>query len=141
MSGMYRVNLLENRLQQLTESVDGIAGAVIVSVEGFVVAAYVPAGLPGTSPLAADTPQLAAMSATLLALGEQTLARLAQGKIERLLIEGETGAMLVVPVNSQAALAALVLKSAKIGLALRSVALTACDVARLLESNSGSLQR
>jgi predicted regulator of Ras-like GTPase activity (Roadblock/LC7/MglB family) len=138
---VYRVNLLEDRLQSLTESVEGILGAVVVSVEGFVVASYAPRGKPDTDRLVTNTPQLAAMSATLMALGEQTLTRLAQGKIERLMIEGEDGAMLVYPINQNAAVAVLVAKWAKIGLALLASARAARDFALLLEGNSGFLQR
>jgi predicted regulator of Ras-like GTPase activity (Roadblock/LC7/MglB family) len=137
---VYRVNLLEDRLQSLTESVEGILGAVVVSVEGFVVASYAPRGNPDTARLVSNTPQLAAMSATLMALGEQTLTRLAQGKIERLMIEGEDGAMLVYPINQNAAVAVLVAKWAKIGLALMASARAAQDFARLLDGNTGFLE-
>jgi predicted regulator of Ras-like GTPase activity (Roadblock/LC7/MglB family) len=119
MVNVYRVDILEDRLRELTESVPGILGTVIVSVEGFVVAAYPPAD--GDSYQATSTPQVAAMAATLIALGEQALTRLAQGEIERLLVEGYSGAMIVYPINRNAALAAMVDKKAKLGLTLLTI--------------------
>jgi hypothetical protein len=120
MVNVYRVDILEDRLRELTESIPGIMGSVIVSIEGFVVAAYPPADDDLSQPT--STPQIAAMAATLIALGEEALTRLAQGKIERLLIEGEHGAMIVYPINRNAALAAMVDKRAKLGLTLLTVA-------------------
>jgi predicted regulator of Ras-like GTPase activity (Roadblock/LC7/MglB family) len=122
MVSVYRVDILEDKLRDLTESVPGILGTVIVSYEGFVVAAYPPADSGTDSYHATNTPQVAAMAATLIALGEQTLTRLSQGKVERLLIEGDSGAMIVYPINRNAALAAMVDKKAKLGLTLFAVA-------------------
>ena len=134
MTSMYRVNILEDKLKELTETELGIRGAVVVSLEGFVVAAHVPAET-GTyqSFTTTDTAQVAAMAATLFALGEQTLARLAQGTIERLMVEGASGAMIVYPINRGAVLAAMVGKKAKMGLALVTVARTAGELDGILE--------
>lgn len=124
MVNIYRVNILEDRLRQLTETVPGISGTVIVSIEGFVVAAYPPSEQSSLASAAETSPtsQVAAMAAALIALGEQTLVRLAQGQMERLLIEGEDGAIVVYPINQNAALAAMVDKGAKMGLVLVAIA-------------------
>jgi uncharacterized protein len=99
-----------------------------------VVAAYPPAehGDYHSASHATSTPQVAAMAATLIALSEQTLTRLAQGAIERLMIEGEDGAMIVYPINRKAALAAMIDKKAKIGLTLMAVKRTAAALADVL---------
>lgn len=132
MSNIYRVDILEDRLRDLTNRVPGIQGAVIVSIEGFVVAAYPPADTEDSEYRMTNTPQVAAMAATLVALGEQTLTRLAQGKIERLMIEGEDGAMIVYPIDRNAALAAMIDKNTKIGLALLAIARAARFFAEIL---------
>jgi predicted regulator of Ras-like GTPase activity (Roadblock/LC7/MglB family) len=62
------------------------------------------------------------MAAALIALGEQTLIRLAQGQMQRLLIEGVDGAIIVYPINQNAALAAMVDKGAKMGMVLVAIA-------------------
>lgn len=134
MVNVYRVDILESKLKQLMESTPGVQGTVIVSVEGFVVAAYPPPdhGDGDGAYHPTSTPQVAAMAATLIALGEQTLTRLAQGKIERLMVEGEDGAIIVYPINRNAALAAMIDKKAKIGLALMAVSRAATFLADIL---------
>ncbi|OQY48050.1 MAG: hypothetical protein B6242_03395 [Anaerolineaceae bacterium 4572_78] len=133
---VYRTELLEQELEKLCHSLDSVQGAVIVSIEGFVVASYAP-----PSDVAVDdedeegatnSPQVAAMAATLIALGERTLARLAQGDLQRLLLEGETGAMLVVPASKRAAVALMVRNDAKMGLSLYSLRRSALVIGDVL---------
>lgn len=129
---VYRENVLQDKLKELTETLDGIRGAVIVSIEGFVVAAY-PTAAAGRSTFGMlDTPQIAAMAATLFALGEQTMARLEQGTIDRLLVEGASGAMIIYPIDNHAILATMVKKDAKMGLTLLTVARTAKTLSKIL---------
>ena len=131
MSNIYRAELLEQELQELLRQSEGILGAVIVSVEGFVIASYPSEFTPnvrGTT----QVPQVAAMAATMVALGEQTLGRLAQGKIERLMLEGEYGGILVYPVNVSAALATLVDKETKMGITFVAVAKAAKTLSTIL---------
>jgi uncharacterized protein len=135
MPTMYRVDILESKLKEMMERTSGIQGTVVVSIEGFVVAAYPPADhhadMRGTYHRT-STPQIAAMAATMVALGEQTLTRLAQGKIQRLMVEGEDGAMIVYPINRNAALAAMIDKKAKVGLTLMAIARTAVTLGDIL---------
>ena len=132
---VYRMDLLQNALVRLCKSLDGVRAAVIVSIEGFVVAAYPP----GDESFAEDGPtnssQVAAMAATLVALGERTLSRLAQGEIERLLVEGRQGGMIVVPVSDNAAIAVLLEKGAKVGIALYAVQFAAQQIRQILEGS------
>jgi len=135
MAAVYRTEKLEMALEDLCKQLSSVQGAVIVSVEGFVVAAYAPNsvaedefGEGGTS-----SPQVAAMAATLIALGERTLARLAQGQLTRLLIEGANGAMLVVPASNRAAVALMVHNNAKIGLSLYALKRSATEIGLILE--------
>ena len=118
MAQIYRTDLLEEALKEFCEKLEGVQGAVIVSIEGFVVAAYTPGADDMEEEGPTSSPQVAAMAATLIALGERTLARLAQGEMLRLLIEGNDGGMLVVPANRRASVAAMVSKQAKMGLVL-----------------------
>jgi hypothetical protein len=133
MPQVYRVDLLERELQKLQEEVRGIQGAVVVSIEGLVIAAYPPgeehATLDGNP---TDSPQVAAMAATLVAISEKVLQRLARGDIDRLLIEGDDGALVVVPAGIEAALAALVGKEVKMGITLMALKRTAKKIAEVL---------
>lgn len=134
MAQVYKTDLLEEALKELCNKLEGVQGAVIVSIEGFVVASY--------SPHESDmedeegptsSPQVAAMAATLIALGERTLSRLAQGEMIRLLIEGNDGGMLVVPADRRSSVAVMVGTEAKMGLVLYGLQQTAKKVSEILE--------
>ena len=135
MAQVYKTDLLEGALQELCSKLEGVQGAVIVSIEGFVVAAYSPleANMDEDSPT--NSPQVAAMAATLIALGERTLSRLAQGEMIRLLIEGNDGGMLVVPANRRSSVAVMVGRKAKMGLVLYALQQSAKKISGILEGS------
>jgi len=133
MAQIYRTDLLEEALKEFCEKLEGVQGAVIVSIEGFVVAAYTPGADDMEEEGPTSSPQVAAMAATLIALGERTLARLAQGEMLRLLIEGNDGGMLVVPANRRASVAAMVSKQAKMGLVLYALQQSSKKISEILE--------
>jgi predicted regulator of Ras-like GTPase activity (Roadblock/LC7/MglB family) len=133
MAQVYKTDLLEDALKELCSRLDGVQGAVIVSIEGFVVAAYTPHESDMDEEGPSSSPQVAAMAATLIALGERTLSRLAQGEMLRLLIEGSDGAMLVVPANKRASVAVMVGREAKMGLVLYALQQNAKKISEILE--------
>jgi len=136
MSQVYKTDLLEIALAELCSKLEGVQGAVIVSIEGFVVASYTPReGEMTDEEGPTSSPQVAAMAATLIALGERTLARLAQGEMIRLLIEGSDGAMLVVPANRSSSVAVMVGKEAKMGLVLYALQQSATKISDILEGS------
>ncbi len=127
----YRVQVLEDLLRHLHKSVDGLHGTVVVSTEGFVVAAYAGEGRARTSnPV--DSPQVAAMAAAIIALGERVLGRLARGEIDRILLDGTEGGIVVVPAGPEAALAAMVDKDAKLGLVMHELRRTSREIYKVL---------
>ena len=131
MTQQYRSEALEDKLKTLHTIVEGVKATVIVNVDGLLVAAY-PAGdeeNPHENPT--SSPQVAAMSATLIGLAERTLGRLAQGNLERLLMEGEQGVMVVYPAG-RASLAVLVEKDARIAHVLYAAKMAAREVAEIL---------
>lgn len=133
---VYKTDLLEEALKELCSKLDGVQGAVIVSIEGFVVAAYTPHESDMDEEGPTSSPQVAAMAATLIALGERTLSRLAQGEMIRLLVEGNDGGMLVVPANRRASVAVMVGKEAKMGLVLYALQQSAGKISGILEGSS-----
>jgi len=137
MPQVYRVDLLQDVLAKLCNSLEKVRAAVIVSIEGFVVASHPPGDESFIEDSSANSSQVAAMASTLVALGERTLARLAQGEIERLLVEGCQGGMIVIPVSDDAAIAVLLEKGAKIGIALHTVQLAAQHIRHILEGGRG----
>lgn len=128
----FREEVINEALRKLHFVVQGVKASVVVNRDGLLVASY-PAGDEGdvlSNPT--SSPQVAAMSATLIGLAERTLGRLAQGEMERLLIEGEHGTMVVYPAG-RATLAVLLDKDQKIGPLLYAASRTAKEIADVLK--------
>ncbi|HZY43335.1 MAG TPA: roadblock/LC7 domain-containing protein [Anaerolineae bacterium] len=127
----YRVHQIEEVLRRLHKTVEGLRGTVVVSIEGFVVAAYSGDGrLRTDNPV--DSPQIAAMAASIIALGERVLGRLSRGEIDRILLDGTQGGIVVVPAGREVALAVMVSKDAKLGLVMYEVRRAAEQVLKVL---------
>lgn len=133
MAQVYRMDLLQSALANLCNALEGVRAAVIVSIEGFVVASYPPGGESFSEDDTTSSSQVAAMAATLVALAERTLSRLGQGEIERMLVEGRHGVMMVIPVSDNAAIAILLAKGSKLGVALHTSQYAAQRIKHILE--------
>jgi predicted regulator of Ras-like GTPase activity (Roadblock/LC7/MglB family) len=129
----YRSEILERTLRTLHVAVPGIIASVIVNIDGLLVSAYPPGNDDNFTENPTSSPQVAAMAATLIGLAERTLGRLAQGELERLLMEGEEGVMVVYPAG-RAALAVLVEKDVKMGKVLYAASRARNDVIKILGS-------
>lgn len=131
MSQQYRSEALEDKLRNLHTLVDGVKATVIVNIDGLLVAAYPPGDDDNPHENPTSSPQVAAMSATLIGLAERTLKRLAQGELERLLMEGEEGVMVVYPAG-KASLAVLVDKDARIAKVLFAAKKASIEITEIL---------
>ncbi|MCA9912612.1 MAG: roadblock/LC7 domain-containing protein [Anaerolineae bacterium] len=131
MAQQFRSEALESELQKLYNVVDGVKATVIVNIDGLLVAAYPAQDDENPHHNPTSSPQVAAMSATLIGLAEKTLGRLAQGELERLLMQGEDGTMVVYPAG-RAAVAVLVSNSADMAKVLRATKGAATEVVRIL---------
>jgi uncharacterized protein len=131
MTQQTREERLEYTLKILHGAVEGIKATVIVNIDGLLVAAFPPGDEENPHENPTSSPQVAAMSATLIGLAERTLGRLAQGELERLLMEGEEGVMVVYPAG-RASLAVLAEKDARLSQILGATKKAAADVAQIL---------
>lgn len=122
---------LERALKELNGAADGIKAAVVVNNDGLLVSAYPPGDEDNPHQNPTSSPQVAAMSATLIGLAERTLGRLQQGELERLLMEGEDGVMVVYPAG-RASLAVLCEKDARLAYILGATKRAASEVAAIL---------
>jgi predicted regulator of Ras-like GTPase activity (Roadblock/LC7/MglB family) len=127
----FRQELIDDTLRKLHTAVQGIKASVVVNRDGLLVASFPPEDVTDVLANPTASPQVAAMAATLIGLAERTLGRLEQGELERLLMEGEEGVMMVYPAG-RASLAVLVDKEQKLGPVLYAAARTAKDVAEVL---------
>ena len=126
-----RSESLERILKTLHIAVDGVKASVIVNIDGLLVAAFPPGNEANPHQNPTSSPQVAAMSATLIGLAERTLGRLAQGEMQRLLIEGEEGVMIVYPAG-RASLAVLAQKDARLSRVLYASKKAAADIRDVL---------
>ncbi len=127
----FRSELIDETLRKLHVAVTGIKASVVVNRDGLLVAAYPPGSEDDALANPTSSPQVAAMAATLIGLAERTLGRLEQGDLERLMMEGEEGVMVVYPAG-RATLAVLVDKNAQLSRVLYGAKKTAEDVANVL---------
>jgi predicted regulator of Ras-like GTPase activity (Roadblock/LC7/MglB family) len=122
---------LENTLQTLHVAVDGVRASVIVNIDGLLVAAFPPSDDENPHQNPTSSPQVAAMSATLVGLAVKTLGRLAQGNLERLMMEGEEGVLMIFPAG-RASLAVLAEKDARLSHILYAAKRAAVEVETIL---------
>jgi hypothetical protein len=133
MAQEYRSDILERILRTLHIAADGVKASVIVNIDGLLVAAFPPGNEDNPHENPTSSPQVAAMSATLVGLAVRTLNRLAQGELERMLIEGEEGVMVIYPAG-RASVAVLVEKGARLSFVLYATRKAAAEVTAVLGS-------
>ena len=99
---MINVSMLQDELQNFVSSSAEVQGAVLASPDGFALASVLSMGM--------DEERTAAMSASMLSLGERIGHELARGNVDRIVVEGEKGYGVLVGCGTEAVL--LVLASA-----------------------------
>lgn len=120
-----------SREERLAAVLDGliqgdpdIQAAALVSLDGFTMAAALPAGM--------QSDRVGAMSAAILGLGERAAAELGRGHLSQVFIEGEDGYVLLVAAGSRAVLTVMASAQAKLGLVLYDMKTAAAQVAEIL---------
>jgi len=100
--------ILGQVLEHFQTSTPGVLGCGVVSTDGFSIAS----DLPNTI----EEERVAAMTAAMLALGEQVTHEFERGSLQRIFAEGQNGYILVVSAGPDALLSAVARKDAKLGL-------------------------
>lgn len=104
-------NLAKNvseHLRGLRSSTPEIIGAVIVNMDGFVVASVVPSEV--------DEELIGGMAAALLGVGERIADDLMRANMEQLYVRSPKGYVIVNAISNDSALVLLVSREAKLGL-------------------------
>jgi predicted regulator of Ras-like GTPase activity (Roadblock/LC7/MglB family) len=128
----YRSDALHRSLQTLHRQAPAIRGSAVITQDGLVIAAFPPGWDENIhDPTGGD--HVAALAAVVAGQAERTLTRLDQGKMQRVLMEGEHGTIAVLPITHDAALAILVQKDAKLGLTLHAARRAADDLSAILD--------
>jgi hypothetical protein len=105
---MINISALQNALQSFVSGSPDIQGAALVSPDGLALASVLP--------VAMDEERTAAMSASMLSLGERIGRELARGTIDRIVVEGDKGYGVLVGCGTDAVLLVLASSSVKQGI-------------------------
>lgn len=119
-----RAESITERLKDLEKLTPELEGAAVVSVEGLMIASRLPEAL--------TEDVMAAMSAAMLALGERIANDLNRGKLSQVVIKGDQGYVLLMAVNENAVLTALVSEEAKLGLVFLDMRKALVELRQLL---------
>ena len=103
-----RTQMLQSVLNDLRSSSGDIEGCAIVSLDGLTVASSLMEGR--------DENRVGAMSAAMLALGEKTAKELGRGRLDQVMVKGESGYLLLIGAGKDAVLIVITNAAAKLGL-------------------------
>ncbi len=119
-----RSDLLTNILSELNGASADIEASAVISTDGLMMAAQLPAGL--------DEDRVGAMGAAMLSLGDRTAQELSRGKLEQVLIKGDSGYVLMTHAGSEAVLSVLAKSEARLGLIFLDVKRAAESISKLV---------
>ena len=119
-----RSEQIVERLGTLKSVTPELEGAAVISVEGLMIASFLPEEL--------EEDRMAAMSAAMLALGERIATDLGRGKLDRVFINGDDGVVLLMSVDEKAVLTTLVSNEAKLGLVFLEMQDAIADLRKML---------
>ncbi len=119
-----RSDILTSILGDLNGSSAEIEASAVISTDGLMMAAMLPAGM--------DEDRVGAMAAAMLSLGDRTAQELARGNIEQVLIKGDNGYVLMTHAGDEAVLSILAKSSARLGLIFLDVKRAAESIAKVI---------
>lgn len=121
---MINISMLQNELQNFVTGAPDVQGAALVSPDGLALASALPGGM--------DEERTAAMSASMLSLGERIGRELARGTVDRIVVEGEKGYGVLVNCGADAVLLVLASSGVKQGILFLEVKRVVAKLAPLL---------
>ena len=119
-----RGSKITDTLRMLRTSTPEVVGAVVVNMEGFVVASLLPADV--------DEELIAGMAASLLGVGERISSDLMGSNMEQIYTRSPKGYIVLQAINTDAALVLLVTREAKLGLVFLEVKRVSSELARVV---------
>jgi predicted regulator of Ras-like GTPase activity (Roadblock/LC7/MglB family) len=119
-----RADMLNSILTELNGTSADIEASGVISTDGLMMAAQLPAGM--------DEDRVGAMSAAMLSLGDRTAQELARGSLEQVLIKGQKGYVLMTHAGNEAVVTVLAKPNAKLGLIFLDVKRAAENISSLI---------
>jgi uncharacterized protein len=121
---MINASMLQDVLQNFVSGSPDVQGAILASPDGLELASILPTGM--------DDERTAAMSASMLSLGERIGRELARGSVDRIVVEGEKGYGVLVNCGTDAVLLVLASSSVKQGLLFLEIKRAVSKISPLL---------
>jgi Uncharacterized distant relative of homeotic protein bithoraxoid len=119
-----RAQDIRQALEGLNTSSADIEASALISIDGLLIDSVMPQGM--------DEDRIGAMSAALLSLGERTARELGRGRLERVLVQGENGYVIMTAAGEEAVLTVLTKAEVKLGLAFLDIKRAAQALSRLV---------
>lgn len=121
---MINYPMLQDELQNFVSGSTEIQGVILASQDGLALASVMPVGM--------DEERTAAMSASMLSLGERIGRELARGHVDRVVVEGEKGYGVLVACSQEAVLLVLASAGIKQGILFLEIKRVTAKLAPLL---------
>jgi len=121
---MINISMLQDELQNFVSGSAEVQGAILASPDGLALASVLPVGM--------DEERTAAMSASMLSLGERIGRELARGSVDRIVVEGEKGYGVLVGCGVEAVLLVLASSAVKQGILFLEIKRAVAKITPLL---------
>ncbi len=118
------VSTLQDELRNFVSSRAEVQGVILVSPDGLALASVLPTKM--------DKDRTAAMSASMLSLGEQIGRELVRGTVDRIVMEGEKGYGVLVGCGAESVLLVLANAAVKQGILFLEIKRAVAKIAPLL---------
>ena len=119
-----RTDSFQQILEDLNSSSADVEASALISNDGRMIASALPTGV--------DEDRVGAMSAALLSLGDRAGRELARGSIERIMIQGEMGYVIMTASGDEAVLTIMAKPNAKLGLIFLDIKRASEALAKLI---------
>ncbi|MBC8075891.1 MAG: roadblock/LC7 domain-containing protein [Chloroflexales bacterium] len=119
-----RTEEMIRHLKTLQMNAPDIEASAIVSVDGLIMAAALPADV--------EEDKVSAMSASMLSLGERIAAELRRGQLDQVFVRGEEGYVILMAIGEEAVLTAITTSRAKLGLVFLDMRRAANELVNLV---------
>lgn len=103
-----RTDMLHQILQEFNAGTADIEASALISTDGLMMASALPPDM--------DADRVGAMAAALLSLGDRAVGELSRGKLQRVLLQGDAGYVIMAASGTEAVLTVLAKPQAKLGL-------------------------
>ena len=119
-----RTDSFQQILEDLNSSSADVEASALISNDGLMIASALPTGV--------DEDRVGAMSAALLSLGDRAGRELARGSIDRIMIQGEKGYVIMTSSGDEAVLTIMAKPNAKLGLIFLDIKRASEALAKLI---------